>query len=344
MTWWMRPGPSRFCAIRNPSPGSPSVFSTGTRTPRYQTSQCVDQPRPACPITGIGRTISTPGVSAGTTICDARRCGSARPGRVTAITIPNAAPSAPDENHLCPSITHSSPSRTARVRSVVGSDPDTSGSVIEKNERISPATSGAQPALLLLVRPEQVQDLGVARVGRLAAEDELRIGRAADLLVQDTRRRGSPGRCRRPPAARAAPTGPPPSPSPGASGSAPRRRRRSAALVRVDVLLHEGAVARAQVARAPRSERGRSIATPVSIAGVRLGFYMGYAPPGTNPLELVALAQEAERLGYDSAWAAEAWGTDAVTRARLARRDHDDAQGRLGDPPDPGAARPRTRR
>jgi F420-dependent oxidoreductase-like protein len=46
---------------------------------------------------------------------------------------------------------------------------------------------------------------------------------------------------------------------------------------------------------------------------VRLGFYMGYAPPGTNPLELIALAQEAERLGYDSAWAAEAWGTDAVT-------------------------------
>src|SRR5437016_6837642 len=46
---------------------------------------------------------------------------------------------------------------------------------------------------------------------------------------------------------------------------------------------------------------------------VRLGFYMGYARPGTNPLELIALAQEAERLGYDSAWAAEAWGTDAVT-------------------------------
>jgi len=46
---------------------------------------------------------------------------------------------------------------------------------------------------------------------------------------------------------------------------------------------------------------------------MRLGFYMGYAPPGTNPLELLELACEAERLGYDSAWAAEAWGVDAIT-------------------------------
>jgi F420-dependent oxidoreductase-like protein len=46
---------------------------------------------------------------------------------------------------------------------------------------------------------------------------------------------------------------------------------------------------------------------------MRLGFTIGYAPPGTNPTDLIALAQEAERLGYDSAWAAEAWGTDVVS-------------------------------
>jgi len=46
---------------------------------------------------------------------------------------------------------------------------------------------------------------------------------------------------------------------------------------------------------------------------MELGFYMGYAPPGTNPLELLELAREAEQLGYDSAWAAEAWGVDAIT-------------------------------
>jgi F420-dependent oxidoreductase-like protein len=46
---------------------------------------------------------------------------------------------------------------------------------------------------------------------------------------------------------------------------------------------------------------------------MKLGLNLGYAPPGTNPAEFVPLAQEAERLGFDSVWAAESWGTDAVT-------------------------------
>jgi F420-dependent oxidoreductase-like protein len=46
---------------------------------------------------------------------------------------------------------------------------------------------------------------------------------------------------------------------------------------------------------------------------VKLGFNLGYAPPGTNPAELVPLVRHAEELGYDSVWAAEAWGTDAVS-------------------------------
>jgi F420-dependent oxidoreductase-like protein len=46
---------------------------------------------------------------------------------------------------------------------------------------------------------------------------------------------------------------------------------------------------------------------------VKLGLNLGYAPPGTNPADLVPLVQRAEQLGFDSVWAAESWGTDAVT-------------------------------
>jgi F420-dependent oxidoreductase-like protein len=46
---------------------------------------------------------------------------------------------------------------------------------------------------------------------------------------------------------------------------------------------------------------------------VKLGVNLGYAPPGTNPAELVPIVHMAEALGCDSAWAAEAWGTDAVS-------------------------------
>jgi len=46
---------------------------------------------------------------------------------------------------------------------------------------------------------------------------------------------------------------------------------------------------------------------------MKLGLSLGYAPPGTNPADLFPLVQEADRLGFDSVWVAEAWGTDAVS-------------------------------
>jgi F420-dependent oxidoreductase-like protein len=44
---------------------------------------------------------------------------------------------------------------------------------------------------------------------------------------------------------------------------------------------------------------------------MRLGLNLGYW--GSGPADGVALVQEAERLGFDSVWTAEAYGSDAVT-------------------------------
>ena len=72
--WCTRPGPSRACAIAKPSPASPSRLSAGTRTSRSTISQW-----PSgdwwC-ITGMLRTIATPGVSIGTSTMLWPRCAS----------------------------------------------------------------------------------------------------------------------------------------------------------------------------------------------------------------------------------------------------------------------------
>lgn len=46
---------------------------------------------------------------------------------------------------------------------------------------------------------------------------------------------------------------------------------------------------------------------------MRLGLSFGLTSWQNGPAENVALAREAERLGYHSLWTAEAWGTDAIT-------------------------------
>jgi F420-dependent oxidoreductase-like protein len=46
---------------------------------------------------------------------------------------------------------------------------------------------------------------------------------------------------------------------------------------------------------------------------MKLGVYLGYWGMGIGPQDQLQVVQEAERLGYDSLWAAEAYGSDAAT-------------------------------
>ena len=46
---------------------------------------------------------------------------------------------------------------------------------------------------------------------------------------------------------------------------------------------------------------------------MRLGLMVGYWGLGMGPADQLAVVEEAERLGFHSAWAAEAYGSDAAT-------------------------------
>src|ERR1700751_2384759 len=46
---------------------------------------------------------------------------------------------------------------------------------------------------------------------------------------------------------------------------------------------------------------------------MKLGVNVGYWGLGMGPQDQLEVVQEAERLGYDSVWAAEAYGSDAGT-------------------------------
>src|SRR5262250_3388424 len=51
----------------------------------------------------------------------------------------------------------------------------------------------------------------------------------------------------------------------------------------------------------------------VSCQTMRLGLSLGYQTAWSTPADHLALAQEADRLGYSVVWAAEAYGSDAPT-------------------------------
>ena len=46
---------------------------------------------------------------------------------------------------------------------------------------------------------------------------------------------------------------------------------------------------------------------------MKLGVHIGYWGLGLTSKDQLHIVQEAERLGYDSVWAAEAYGSDAAT-------------------------------
>src|SRR2546429_9912892 len=90
------------------------------------------------------RRVLTPGVSNGTRIMDC--ClwrgaeGSVLPMRMNILQ--RGSP-APDDHHLRPLMTYTSPSRTIEVSMFVASDEATSGSVIVKSDRILPSSKGS---------------------------------------------------------------------------------------------------------------------------------------------------------------------------------------------------------
>ncbi len=46
---------------------------------------------------------------------------------------------------------------------------------------------------------------------------------------------------------------------------------------------------------------------------MKLGVHIGYWGLGLSSEDQLKIVQEAERLGYDSVWAAEAYGSDTAT-------------------------------
>src|SRR3954466_13154870 len=59
--------------------------------------------------------------------------------------------------------------------------------------------------------------------------------------------------------------------------------------------------------------RGGLATTAGRTLAVKLGLHIGYWGLGLDAAQQLQLVQEAERLGYDSVWTAEAYGSDAAT-------------------------------
>src|SRR3954466_14167185 len=97
---------------------------------------------------GTLRTTFTPGVFIGTRIMLIRSCDAAAASLTpSTIEILQRGSAAPEMNHFRPETTYESPSSRIVVARFVGSDDATSGSVMEKQERISPRSRGSSQDL-----------------------------------------------------------------------------------------------------------------------------------------------------------------------------------------------------
>ena len=146
---WPTSSCSGRCGRRRGGPARPggrclcgrAGSSTGTRTFVVEDLAVVANrgPRP-----GRRARCSSPGVSVGTMICVILPRAPPAPSgsSVRHMTMEKSARLPFEVNHLWPLMTHSSPSRTARVWMRAGSEPGLSGSVIEKPDSISPSMSG----------------------------------------------------------------------------------------------------------------------------------------------------------------------------------------------------------
>src|SRR5271170_2407604 len=100
------------------------------------------------------RSMVTPGASMGTRIMDCCLClGAVVSVLPMKMEILQRGSPAPEDHHLRPLMTYSSPCRTMLDSILVASEEATAGSVIEKQERISPAKSGTSHLSWLALLP-----------------------------------------------------------------------------------------------------------------------------------------------------------------------------------------------
>ena len=141
MTWWMRPGPSRFCAIRKPSPRL-AEHVRGRHAHARVAHLAVRRPAPPRVAEDRDRAVDLEARRVGRDDDLARapvrlrvgigdRHHDPEPRALGARREPLVA-----VDHPLVAVEHG-----ARLQPV-GSEPETSGSVIEKNDRVSPSTSG----------------------------------------------------------------------------------------------------------------------------------------------------------------------------------------------------------